>query len=160
LRIPKWVFCNRKGAARMSGVNKKRGASIIFLDNACRVLLALRDNTPEIPFPNRWDILGGAIEVGETPEECIIREMREEIDFALANPLLFRIYDMPDRVEYTFWQSATFDIAEIELTEGQKLRWFSENEIQQMDPENFAFGFRNVLLDFFVAKPFVHERKK
>lgn len=136
------------------------GASIIFFrldNNEPNVLLFLRDNKDDIPFPNCWDIPGGHVESGETPNECIIREMREEIGVNIAKPELFRKYAMNDRVEYTYWQLFTLDIDDIQLNEGQALRWFSENEIENMEKEAFAFGFRDVLFDFFRDRPFIDD---
>ncbi len=51
--------------------------------NKKEVLIFLRDNTQEIPYPNMWDVLGGHVELDETPKECIIREMKEEIGLDL-----------------------------------------------------------------------------
>jgi 8-oxo-dGTP diphosphatase len=44
-----------------------------------RVLLLLRDNNPEIRDPNCWQLPGGGVEDGETPDEAIKRELQEEI---------------------------------------------------------------------------------
>jgi 8-oxo-dGTP diphosphatase len=135
----------------------KKGASILFLNQANQVLLLLRDDRQEIPFPNCWDALGGHVEEGETPRECITREMNEEIGKSLKDPRLFNVYDMEDRIEYTFWQREDFDIDEIHLNEGQRLKWFTEEEIKRMPNEELAFGFKSILLDFFHQKPFHNE---
>ncbi len=135
-------------------VRRKKGTSIIFLNDSNQVLLFLRDDKKGILFPNCWDVLGGQVEEGETPVECIIREMHEEISVRLRDPNLFNVYDMDDRIEYTFWQRADFDIAEMVLHEGQHLEWFTEEEISRMPDAKLAFGFKSVLLDFFHQKPF------
>ncbi len=132
------------------------GTSIIFvmLDDAPKFLLFLRDNKDDIPYPNCWDLLGGHVESGETPDECIAREMREEIGIDIGKPELFRKYEMNDRVEYTYWQMFSLDAGDIQLSEGQALRWFSENEVRDMSDKDIAFGFREVLIDFFQDRPF------
>ena len=133
-------------------MDQPEGTSIIFVkldNNEPEVLLFLRDNIDSIPYPNCWDILGGHVEKGETAEECIVREMKEEIGIDIGTPELFQIYQINDRIEYTYWQLATFDIDDILLTEGQALRWFSESEIREMEEDDFSFGFRDVLFDFF-----------
>ena len=136
---------------------KRRGTSIIFLSKSNEVLLFQRDNAKGIPFPNCWDVLGGQVEEGETPVECIVREMREEMSVQLQSPRLFNVYDMEDRIEYTFWERADFDIAGIALQEGRCLEWFTEQEIGRMPDSALAFGFKSVLLDFFRQKPFEEE---
>jgi 8-oxo-dGTP diphosphatase len=133
-------------------VRKKEGASIIFVNSKRQVLLLLRDKKKDIPFPNHWDVLGGNVEENETPKECIRREMKEEIEVDLSNPELFNVYDMDDRIEYTFWQRIDLDISQIRLHEGQRLKWFSEDEIKKMRKKEVAFGFKTILLDFFSAK--------
>lgn len=131
---------------------KKKGTSMIFLNDADQVLLFQRDDKPTIPFPNCWDILGGHVEEGETPAETIIREIEEEIGLKLHNPVLFKVFDMADRIENTFWQRANLNIATQRLNEGQRLKWFTENEIRSMTNDQLAFGFRSVLLEFFRQK--------
>lgn len=128
---------------------KSKGASIIFVNSSNEVLLFLRDNQPSVPFPNRWDLLGGTVELSETPRECIIREIKEEIDYTLVDPKLFRVTNFDDRVEYTYIEHADLEIHETHLSEGQRLKWFSKDEIKTLDPNTIAFGFHPVLIDFF-----------
>ena len=42
-------------------------------------LLQLRDNRPDIFFPDHWGLFGGAVESGETEEMALQRELHEEL---------------------------------------------------------------------------------
>ena len=134
---------------------KKKGTSIIFFRPPNDVLLFLRDNKPDIPYPAKWDVLGGNVEEGETPVQCIVREIKEEIEKELDTPTLLNVYDFDDRLEYTYWQRADFSIDEVPLHEGQKLQWFSEKDVHELPEEDIAFDFKTVLLDFFTRRPYV-----
>jgi len=83
----------------------------------------------------------------------IVREIKEEIEVDIGTPELFRIYRMNDHIEYNYWKYLPLDIEEIRLNEGQALRWFTEKEIGNKRDEDFSFGFRRVLFDFFLDKP-------
>lgn len=128
---------------------KRGGTSIIFKNSRNKVLLFLRDDKPEIPYPNLWDIPGGHFEEGETPEECIVREMIEEIETDVSACRRHAIYDFPDRIEYVFLMDFEAEADAIPLHEGQCLRWFAEEEIPW---DKLAFGFDLVLRDFFAGR--------
>jgi 8-oxo-dGTP diphosphatase len=134
---------------------KPIGTSILFINDNGEVLLFLRDNKTSIPYPNHWDILGGHLEGNETPEQCIIREMKEELEIDIM-PKLFKVTDMTDRVEYTFWQKVNFRLVNMKLNEGQKLQWFSEDDIKNLPEDKIAFDFKPIILEFFNNKPFVN----
>jgi 8-oxo-dGTP diphosphatase len=121
------------------------------VDSRKRVLLFLRDDKPDIPFPNMWDVPGGHLEPGETPEQCIVREMKEEIDLDLRDFHLFRVTEFGDRIEVTFWKRLNLDIENTRLTEGQALRWFTRKEAAQTD---LALGFNEIVEAFFREAPF------
>ena len=55
---------------------KQVTAAIILKDN--KVLIAQR--SPHVKLANKWEFPGGKIEPGETPQECLKREIREELD--------------------------------------------------------------------------------
>ncbi len=122
------------------------GASIIFFNNQQQLLLVLRDSIPTIAFPGMWDLPGGHVESNETPRECIVREMLEEIEVNVEGCQLFRVYEFSDRTEHVFMQQAGFDLQNITLHEGQMLRWFSCEEAEQT---RLAYGFNEVIADYF-----------
>ena len=125
---------------------KRKGASIIFVNDNRQVLLFLRDNIPSIPYPNMWDVPGGHVEKFESPEQCIVREMKEEMNLILDAFELFSEIEFKDRIEYTFWAKVDFVIDEIDLTEGQKLKWFTQEEAKQTQ---LAYGFNEIVEKFF-----------
>ena len=131
---------------------KRKGSSIIFVNEKEQILLFLRDNKPDLPYPNMWDVPGGHVEVNESPEQCIIREMKEEMDLDIDEFGLFSKVEFEDRIEYTFWAKADLDIDKIELMEGQKLKWFTRNETQQTP---LAYGFNEILEKFYINAPFL-----
>jgi 8-oxo-dGTP diphosphatase len=130
---------------------KRKGTSIIFINDQQQVLLFLRDDKPTIPYPNTWDVPGGHVEAGETPEACIVREMKEEMGLTLEEFQRFSVMEFTDRKEYTFWKRANLDIEKIDLQEGQRLRWFTEFEAKNT---KLAYGFNEIIDDFFKKAPF------
>jgi hypothetical protein len=46
--------------------------------------------------------------------------MKEEIDLTLQQFELFSVREFDDRMEYTFWKKANFDIEKVNLNEGQQ----------------------------------------
>lgn len=133
---------------------ERRGVSILFVNNKEEVLLFLRDDIPTIICPGCWDVPGGHVEENEEPEDCIVREMKEEIEIDIGRPELFKMSDLPGRTEYTFWKRVDFDVDKINLHEGQGMKWFSEEAVKNLPEEKILIGFKPVILDFFKERPF------
>ena len=131
---------------------KRKGSSIIFMNDEGQILLFLRDNKFDLPYPNMWDVPGGHVETDESPENCIIREMKEEMDLVLDEFELFSKIEFEDRIEYTFWASVDLNIDEIQLTEGQQLKWFTRDEAKQTP---LAYGFNEIVEKFYNKAPFL-----
>ena len=130
---------------------KRQGSSIIFVNDERKILLFLRDDLPSIPYPDMWDVPGGHVEKNERPEQCIVREMKEEMNLTLDEFELFSKIEFEDRIEYTFWARANFNIDEIVLLEGQKLKWFTKDEAKKTQ---LAYGFNEIVEKFFDQAPF------
>ncbi len=69
----------------------KVSAALLIKDGLC--LIAKR--SAKDPLANLWEFPGGKIEAGETPEECLQREMHEEfqIHVEIGNFFAESIYD-------------------------------------------------------------------
>lgn len=122
------------------------GADIIILNSQQQVLLVLRDNKSSIPFPNTWALLGGYIEENESPEAAIRRELVEELELELREVNFFKSYFWEECDEHIFWTQLNLDISQITLLEGQKLGYFSREEINQLE---FASHYDRILAEFF-----------
>jgi len=68
-------------------------AACLLFDKNGKLLIYLRDNKHDISFPNTWDLFGGIMEAGETPEQTLVRELKEEIGIELKNFTFFKTYD-------------------------------------------------------------------
>ncbi len=60
-----------------------------------KVLLGLRAPDSET-YPNLWDVFGGHVERGETIEEALVRELREELDITPTVFEFLATYSEPD----------------------------------------------------------------
>ena len=54
------------------------------------VLTILRDDKENIPWPNMWELPGGGREGDESPFECAVREVFEELGITLTEDCLLR----------------------------------------------------------------------
>ncbi|MBS4033233.1 MAG: NUDIX domain-containing protein [Ignavibacterium sp.] len=127
-------------------MTKKFGAGILLINSNNELLMLLRDNIPNIPFPNMWDIPGGQIEPGENPEETVKREMIEEMNLELGKIKLFKVYESEDLMDSVFWKRIDLEPDKIDLKEGQRIAYFSREELSQL---KLAFNYNLVVEEFF-----------
>lgn len=86
-------------------------------------------------YKDMWEFPGGKIEPGETPQEALVREIREELDTEI------RVGELIDTIEYdypTFHLSMDCFRAEIisgslELREHEAARWLTKEELYSVD---------------------------
>jgi len=86
------------------------GALIIEkLDNIKKILLIKRSPDKKV-YPNAWAFPGGRSEEGESPEDTVIREIKEEIDLDFVIERLFETNINSEKTVYRFLGEASGEI--------------------------------------------------
>jgi 8-oxo-dGTP diphosphatase len=128
----------------------KEIAAIILENDKGEFLLYLRDNKPTIPFPDHWDLIGGHIEKGETPEQALIREVKEELDIDLKEYTFYRKYecltgDAYENIKYIYTGRINLPLEKITLLEGVRPQYFTRKEIPHV---KFANILKSIVMDY------------
>lgn len=111
------------------GIDKEATAfagSKLLLFIGGKLAVILRDDFAHIPWPDHWDFPGGESDPGETPEQCVIRETREELAIALDPGDLIWKRDFPreDRVSVWFFAAHLAASRETDIVLGDEgQRW-------------------------------------
>ena len=82
-------------------------------------------------FKDWWEFPGGKMEAGESPQEALVREIREELDASVSVGELLRTveYDYPafHLTLHCFW--CTLEGEALHLNEHEAARWLSAAEL-------------------------------
>lgn len=110
-----------------------KNTTLIYIKNDNRYLMMLRGRKADDPNSGKWIGVGGHIEEGETPDECIRREVTEETGLVLLDQKLRGIiYFISDIYETEYMYLYTSDSFEGELNtdcdEGE-LEWIDISEV-------------------------------
>lgn len=132
----------------------KKIAAIIFENDKGELLLYLRDNKPDIPFPGHWDLIGGHVEDGETPEEALVREVKEELGIELKEYTFYKTFevlsgDAYENIKYIYSGKINIPPEEITLFEGERAQYFRRDELPDV---KFANILKLIVLDFLRSK--------
>lgn len=124
------------------------GAKIIIF-SLDKILLFHRDDIPTIPFPDCWQLVGGGIEEGETPEQALVREVKEETSFDIKK-FEFITKTIGSNGENAWIYVTYVDEAErarfiLGPGEGQEIGWFTFQETFKL---NLTPGSRRLLLKY------------
>ena len=112
-----------------------KSAAIILVKDG-KALLMLRDNNPNISYPNHWGFAGGGkVDKGETFLQAAQRELKEETGYISKSPkpLMTSTYILPDgrNVRTKRFFELYDGIQKLNCYEGQKIEFLSTEEIDQ-----------------------------
>lgn len=85
-------------------------------------------------FKGQWEFPGGKIEEGETPQQALVREIKEELETEI------KVGELIDTIEYDY---PTFHLSmdcfwcevvsgELKLLEAEEARWLSKYEMDSV----------------------------
>ena len=82
-----------------------------------------------------WEFVGGKVERGESGEEALVRECREELDITLTVGDVFMevTHVYPDLTVHLTLYNAVIAAGEPRLLEHNDLRWITVEEIDRFD---------------------------
>ena len=115
------------------------GRSSLFIpyNNEKKLLLQLRsDDAPR--YPGLWGFFGGMIDGDETPEEALLREVKEELGLTIKQIALFKRYEIQEednvyeRFVFLYPLNESVDLLRAQQREGVDLQYFSPEEIKDL----------------------------
>ena len=79
-----------------------------------------------------WEFVGGKVEPGETPQEALIRECREELDVTLSvgENAMEVTHEYPDLTVHLTLFNAVIDAGEPKKLEHNDIRWITLKEAE------------------------------
>ena len=140
-------------------MNESRCSVVLLVDESDNILLYLRDDKPSIVFPNAWALLGGILAAGETPEDGLRREVREELGLRDGTPYELQaceyLFAHPRkdivRTEYVFKAALSETVANLTLHEGQRLGLFGRAGI--IGADDIVPHHKEIILRYFELEP-------
>ena len=111
-------------------------ATLCYLRRDGETLMLHRNKNENDMHLGKWNGLGGKLENGESPEECAIREIREESGFDAKKPIFRGIITFPgfsnDEDWYVFlFVVNEFDGLQIDSAEGH-LQWIPDDKLLEL----------------------------
>jgi 8-oxo-dGTP pyrophosphatase MutT (NUDIX family) len=115
---------------------KRMGAGLLVRDGTDRVLLV------EPTYKPNWEIPGGAVDADESPRECAIREVREELGIEMTPGRLLVVdyqHPEPERTESMMFvfdggivDAAWSDLISLAHDEVRSWRFVSPDELAEL----------------------------
>lgn len=117
----------------------------VIVTRGNQVLLLKRLN---VHGAGSWSTPGGHLDFGETPEECAIREAREETGLEIAN-VAFKaitndVFETENKHYITIWMEAAYQSGEAVVAapyESSEIGWFNWDKL----PQPLFLPFQNLL---------------
>lgn len=112
-------------------------ATLCYLKADGKTLMIHRIKKENDMHQGKWNGLGGKLDPGESPEECVIREVREESGLVIVKPHLKGVLTFPQFAKNEDWYAFVYLAREfsgymIDSTEGV-LKWIRDDQLLELD---------------------------
>ena len=112
-------------------------ATLCYLKMDGKTLMIHRIKKENDMHQGKWNGLGGKLNPGESPEDCVIREVREESGLIISDPLLKGFLTFPGFANDEDWYAFVFVARKIvgQLTESEEgvLKWIDDEQLLNLD---------------------------
>lgn len=140
-------------------------ATLCYVMKDNKTLMLFRNKKPNDVHEGKWNGLGGKFEKGETPEECVIREVKEESGLMIKNPKLHGIITFPMFDGKKDWYVFMFTVKDfegelIDSNEG-KLEWIENEKLLELNLwEGDKIFIPWLFQEKYFSAKFIYENKK
>jgi 8-oxo-dGTP diphosphatase len=112
-------------------------ATLCYLKADGKTLMMHRIKKANDMHQGKWNGLGGKLDPGETPEECVVREVLEESGLMIVDPLLKGLLTFPKFANNEDWYAFVFVARKfmgklIDSNEGF-LEWIDDQQLLKLD---------------------------
>jgi mutator protein MutT len=108
-------------------------ASVAVIEKDGKILISKR--LKKSPLGSCWEFPGGKLESGETPEECAVREVQEEVGIVVQPQKILDSlwYDYPHGQVHLHFVQCTWVSGEPQALECEAVQWIEAHEFSSYD---------------------------
>ena len=110
--------------------------AILYHPEKKALLMQHRDAFAPV-HPNQWALFGGVGERGENPDDCLIRELREEIGMIMKKEDFTPLHDYLiahlEMWRFVYWANCTLAKEQMTLGEGADFDWVPVDVVLSYD---------------------------
>lgn len=112
-------------------------ATLCYIQKDNKTLMLYRNKKENDYHEGKWNGLGGKFELGESPEDCAIREIKEEAGLTVKNLIMkgfitFPLFDGKDDWHVFLFVIDKFEGELIDSPEGE-LEWIDNNKLSEIN---------------------------
>lgn len=112
-------------------------ATLCYVQKDNKTLMLYRNKKENDYHEGKWNGLGGKFELGESPEDCAIRELKEEAGLIVKNLIMkgfitFPLFDGKDDWHVFLFVIDRFEGELIDSPEGE-LKWIDNDKLSEIN---------------------------
>jgi len=112
-------------------------ATLCYVQKDDKTLMLYRNKKENDYHEGKWNGLGGKFELGESPEDCAIREIKEEAGLSVKNLIMkgfitFPLFDGKDDWHVFLFVIDKFEGELIDSAEGE-LEWIDNDKLSEIN---------------------------
>ena len=141
-------------------------ATLCYVKKDNKTLMIYRNKKPNDMHEGKWNGLGGKLEARESPEDCVMREIKEESGLDIKNPklvglLTFPAFDIQKRDWHVFVYIANEFSGELIVSPEGELHWINDDKILDLNLwESDHMFIKWIKEDRFFSAKFIFKEEK
>ena len=112
-------------------------ATLCYVRRDGKTLMLHRNKKPGDVHKGKWNGLGGKLEAGESPDDCVVREVREESGLNLLDPRLRGVLTFPAFAKGVDWVVFVYTATRFEGALGDcpegSLEWVADAKVPELN---------------------------